>query len=280
MFYLFVGVGIWASGAWAAPAKPLECQTTREFITACEFLKANPAFRLPLAEARDLALKIAEGCTGSANRFIRVARVLEKAGVGRRDQTKLGLQYASSGDAETDAFVGIFRKSLASDDLDLSLEDALKIALSLSYEFPGSVERARDDFEKLSGYCSNPSRMGLPKTLCGVFAARVAKMGANRERPIAADFIESFEFLKSSKGPALPRIDAARVAEEAVSAGNFGRENFIDAYRYAVSESGLGLPRDGALEFAKRLSLAGVKTEVKTEAAKQNPENAEVRSNH
>ena len=100
--------------------------------------------------------------------------------------------------------------------------------------------------------------------------------GENGDHPIAADFIEVFEFLKSSKGPALTRIDASRLAEEAVSAGNFGRENFIDAYRYAVSESGLGLSREAGLEFAKKLAALG----VKTEAAKQSPENAEVRSNH
>src|SRR4051812_45507068 len=115
---------LFVSSAYAAvetAPKVENCQATREFVTALEFLRNDENFRLKDVDGKDIAMKISTGCKGSASRFIRVAKLLLKAGANRKDATEEGLKFATGTDAEADAFVTAFRKSLAEDGLDLDL---------------------------------------------------------------------------------------------------------------------------------------------------------------
>ena len=239
---------------FAQTSQATPCQTTREFITVLEFLRSDSDFKPPEAEARDLALKVAEGCSGSARRFIRVAKALSSAGSTRKDATRIALKFSTGSDAETDAFSSVFRKSIAEDSLDLDLDSALKIALSLSKGFSGNLTKVRDDYEKLVDYCSNSTNLGLPRAQCGSFAARIVSASEKWEDGVALPFITSFEYLKSEKGPALIMADALRLAEDLSKQGPSAHENFAQAYQYALSSSGLGLTRDEAIKFARKIS--------------------------
>jgi hypothetical protein len=233
------------------------CQTTREFITALEFLRSDNDFKPPEAEARDLALKVAEGCSGSARRFIRVAKALSSAGSTRKDATRIALKFSTGSDAETDAFSSVFRKSIAEDSLDLDLDSALKIALSLSKGFPGNLAKVREDFEKLVDYCSNGTNLGLPRAQCGSFASRIVSASEKWEDGVALPFIKSFEYLKSEEGPALVMLDALRLAEDLSKQGPIVHENFTQAYQFAMSSTGLGYTREEAIKFARKMSKIG-----------------------
>ncbi len=257
-----------------APTEVSQCLASREFVTALEFLRADEAFKLKDPEGRDLAFKIAEGCTGAAKRFIRISKTLFTTGANRRDMTRLGLRFSSGSDAETDAFIAAFSRAIAEDSLDLDYETSLQLALSLSKEFTGDLKTVREDFTQLVDFCSKDQALGLPRAQCGPFAAKLARKGETWKDGLAQPFIETFQYLKSESGPNLTTADALKIAETLVGQGPGGPENFKIAFKYGTSRSGLSLPRNEAVLFSKKLSsLTRIETkkELKTEGLKSDP---------
>src|SRR4051812_28021482 len=92
--------GFQAKAAVPAP-KELHCLTTREYVTTLEFLRDSKEFQLPEKDARALATRVSDGCTGAALRFIKVTRLLTKAGVGSKDAVTTAADFAHRTDAET-----------------------------------------------------------------------------------------------------------------------------------------------------------------------------------
>ena len=252
------------------PTPPPHCLTTREFVTGLEFLRSDEDFRLKEPDARALAFQIAEGCTGAAKRFIRISKTLTKAGATRKNASETGLKFSMGTDAETDAFNTAFRSAIAEDGLDLDFESSLKIALSLSKEFAGDLDKVRKDFEKIVDYCANGNALALPKSQCGTFAASIAKKGTSWQNGVADSFIKSFQYLTSEKGPALVTHDALKIAESLITQGPEALDNFTQGFQYATSTGGLSLTRDEAIQFAKKMS-AITKADSKIEEQKANP---------
>jgi hypothetical protein len=253
----FIKILLWSGllGSGAFSAEPQKtCESAREFITALEFFRTEADFRVAEPEARDLAWKVAKGCTGAARRFIRTAKALTAAGVDRKDSSRFALQFSAATDPQADAFVTVFRSGLASDGLDLSLSDSLKLALALSEGFPGDLERARKDFETMALYCADSTKVGLARSSCADMAARIVKGSAHWDTSVSREWIDAFEFLKSSRGPGLVTADAARLAEDLVLQGRAGFSNFRQSYLYAVSDGGLQMTRDAAIVFARGLA--------------------------
>ncbi len=233
-----------------------DCLTTREFITAMEFIRSNEDFRLREPEATDLALKISDGCTGSASRFIRVAKLLLKSGLNRRDATEWSLKFALDQDARTEAFLSAFKRAYLEEFLDLDIATALKIASTVSLEFAGDLKRVREDFEKLVDFCSSSKKgFPLPNVKCGEFAANLAKKGMPWEGGIANPFLRVYEFLLTEEGPALTTADAFRTADAVVTSGPKAPENFIQAFKYASGTNGLALSQKAAVAFAQKLAI-------------------------
>jgi hypothetical protein len=256
------------TAATTAPKETTTCRATREFVTALEFLRGDDDFKLKESDARDLAFKIVNGCTGAASRFIRVSKTLIKAGASQKNASELALRFSTGTDAEADAFISAFRRSIAEDGLDLDFDSSLKIASSLSKEFSGDLKKVRKDFEKLVDYCSDESSLNLPKNQCGSFAAKIASLGEPWKDGIAKPYIQAFEYLSSEKGPGLVTGDALAVAETVVTDGPGGFDNFKQAYQYATSDKGLGMRRDEAVAFAKKLTAIRA-PEFKTEKPKE-----------
>jgi len=261
LFIIFCSTASFAEIVLPNPDEITNCLTTREFVTALEFLRSDEDFKLKEADARNLAYKIAEGCTGAAKRFIRISKSLTKSGANRKNAIDTALKFSSGTDAETDAFNTAFRSAIAEDGLDLDFESSLKIALSLSKEFTGNLDKVRKDFEIIVNYCSNTNELALPKTQCGMFAASLAKKGESWRDGIADSFIKSFKYLSSEKGPALVTHDALKIAESLVSQGPEALENFTQSYQYGTSSNGLALPRDEAIKFAKKMASITTKIE-------------------
>lgn len=259
--------------AEVTPPAAVNCQTTREFVTALEFLRADEDFKLKdkETEARDIAFKVAEGCTGAARRFIRVAKTLTQVGANRKDATETALKFASAKDSETDTFTTVFRRCVAEDSLDLDIDTSLRIALQLSKEFAGDQKKVAKDFERVTDYCSDANHLGLPRTDCGRFAAAIAASGEKWQDGASKPFIKSFEYLTSSSGPALVTGDALKTAEMLAKQGPGAHENFQQAYQYAISTSGLNLPRDQAIHFAKKMAAI---TKVESDETKTDKKEA------
>lgn len=231
------------------------CTTAREYITTLEFLRDRKELALAEADARKAALEASKGCTGAAQRLIKVSLVLSQAGLGASDAIKRGLSYAKRTDQEAETFVTIFRRAFSRDAMDLDLRSSIKMAEDLSREFEGDTLAVRDDFERLLDFCSGSEQLGLPKPQCGAFAARLAKQGQKWSGGISVPYIQAFEFATSKKGPSLTTAKAIEIANKLAIAGPGSAENFIAAYKYAVAPKGLALAENAALKFALKIGL-------------------------
>lgn len=252
-----------ASVVDAAPAPPAEmpakaevnCSYAREYITALEYLRSHSEYKFPEKGARELAMKVSRGCSGSAQRFIKITATLSKAGVLPDDSIQSGLQFVQRTDKETESFLTVFLKSYLQDYLDLTVRDSLALAKSLTLEFQGDIQSVRKDFERVVQFCVGEKDLNLPRPACAALATRIAKVGENYSGGVAENFIQMFTFLSSEKGPNLTRGDALTLAEKLLPGGKDSAKNLIQAYRYAVSSHGLDLPVREALSFAQEMVL-------------------------
>lgn len=244
-----------------APARAAEsCPAAREYIVALEFLRDSADLKVKESDARTLAAEVATGCAGASVRFIRVTRALLSAGLGGGDAARLGREFARKDDAAAAAFTTVFRYAFLEDYLDLDLRASIRMAVSLSKDFPGDSATAARDFERLVGFCAGDESLQLPKPVCGAFAARVAALGAAWARDgspagVSAPFLDLHRFLTAaSNGPGLPLNQALSTAEELVALGPGAPENFITAFRYANSSRGLELGASESIAFARGLA--------------------------
>jgi hypothetical protein len=262
------------SSAWSLSD---ECTTTREFITTLEFLRNDEDFKMKEVDAQALAYQVASGCTGSAKRFIRIAKTLTRAGANRKSASDTALQFTKGTDSETDAFITSFRTLIAEDSLDMDFQNSARIALSLSKEFQGDLKNVQTDFEKIAKFCSDSTKLALPRNQCGSFAAKVAQSGAKWESGVADSFIKTYEFLKSNEGPSLTNAESVKMAEKIVSYGPVAKDNFSQGFQYAFSKSGLNLTRDQSIQFG--LKMAAISEEPKTPTKEKSPEKTSPKQN-
>jgi hypothetical protein len=104
--------------------------------------------------------------------------------------------------------------------------------------------------------------LGLPRSQCGPFAARIAKKGEPHPGGVSKAFINAMDYLKSDSGPTLTTADALNMAEDLVQHGQAGFDNFKQAYTYGVSSKGMNLSRVDSIQFAKKLAKTEAKAEV------------------
>jgi hypothetical protein len=255
MFFL----GWLSSYPAAAGPRPPSCTTAREYVTTLEFLRDRKDVSGTVAvndtQAREIARTVSDGCTGAAQRFIRVSSVLTKAGLGAKDALRKGVEFAARTDMETETFVTVFRKSFFKEELDLDLLTSLRTAESLTREFEGDTLAVRDDFDRLVSFCAGSKSLNLPTPQCAGFAARVAKLGARWSGGVAAPFVRSYEYLTSESGPHFGSGQALQIAEKLIAGGPDAPDNFITAYKYAVNQKGLGLGDGAAVQFAMEMGL-------------------------
>jgi hypothetical protein len=231
------------------------CTSTQEYVTALEFLRAEKVFAIAEPNARKVAEKIAMGCTGAAGRFIRVTKLLSTAGLGGKDAVETGLEFSSRTDTEAETFAVVFRHAFLEQYLDLDLAASVQMAKSLTTEFEGDTAKVKEDFLRLSQFCTQKDELDLPRPQCGTMAAHIASKGQGFGGGIATKYIKLFEFIrKESKGPGLTTGDALRLAEKVISQGPGADENFINGYRYATSTKGLSMGTSEAISFAQGMA--------------------------
>ncbi|MGE4232247.1 MAG: hypothetical protein AB7F43_02860 [Bacteriovoracia bacterium] len=239
----------------AENAENQACDTTKEYITALEFLRVEKNFAIAEPEARKLALEVSKGCSGSAERFIRIVKLLVKAEVGSKDAIQAGLKFAGKTEIEADAFVSIFKTSFVADSLDLDLATSIDLAHSLSSGFDGDHKVALKDFYHLVGFCLDYEGIDLPRPACAKMAARIARTTKVHKQSVYHSFKEAYMFMSTSgKGPHMDNGQATRKAEELVAIAPRAVDNYIVAYRYAVAEKGLGMSVPDALSFADKMA--------------------------
>jgi len=237
-----------------AQVKYETCMPLREYVTTYNYLENHKSYALTTKHAYKIADSVSKGCTGAAERFIKITGLLSHATIDTQTAMKKAIKFALSTNTLTNNFITIFKNTYSEDALDLNVNESLKMASELSIDFKGNPEVVREDFEVLVAFCISSDDLDLPKKRCAQMAYRISKLGEKFEGRVSEEFLDLFEYLNNADGPNLTTFDALKIAEQALQYGPAANENFIDAYKYAVSESGLNLNRAESVKFAKLMA--------------------------
>ncbi|MDQ3232173.1 MAG: hypothetical protein M3Q07_10160 [Pseudobdellovibrionaceae bacterium] len=245
-------LGIFCSFLLAAPGAHAACDAYKEYVTAYNYLLDKKAIAFTKDQASRTAFAVAKGCDGAAGRFIRVFDLLINARLTLQESTTIALETAQTGDDSAENFVEVFKAAYLEKYLDLSLQQALDLARSLSGEGPW----IRQDYVKLVDFCLAKKGLALPKPACANLARDLTLMGEpGQSRSVAERFVELLEFLRSSKdGPQLTTSDALAVTQEMMAISPDAGRNFIPGYQFARDKNQLGLDRSKAVHFARQLA--------------------------
>jgi hypothetical protein len=135
---------------------------------------------------------VAEGCTGSAQRFIDITSLLLSAQYDPKNTIETAVKFSKVEDGKVKNFLLIFRYAYLESGLDLDLNNSIKMALNLSLEFEGEFEKAREDFTRLVEFCLDKKSFNLALGTCGKMAARVTKKGEAFEGDMSTPFVPNF----------------------------------------------------------------------------------------
>lgn len=253
MKFLFPFLFFISNFSWANSVAPKEmCLSTREFITTLTYLREQKVFSLPENSMRDLSETIAAGCTGASKRFIQVTDLLVKSGYPSTKSIKLAQKFALATDKESSAFQNVFRSSFVKELLDLSLQEAIDIAMDLSLNYSGDPSVAEAEFENVVKFCTSETSLGLPLLACGRLATRIVRSGANYPFKVGEEFVALFRYLSNKN---FVTKEALALSEEVVSHGPTAAENFKRAYEFALDKEGLGLGRKEASAFSLKMAV-------------------------
>lgn len=233
--------------------KMKSCFSTREFVTAYEYLRSQKDFNLKESSIFNIADHISKGCTGSSQRFIKVNSLLTKVGIDTASSIKSARKFSGATDLETNAFIELFKQTYQKDLLDLDALTSLKISLKLSVDYEGHSDQALSDFKEIASYCKD--ELDLAYSLCANLSTEVATLGKDFDQSIAPSFISLVKFLSEQKnGPGASKNQAIKIAKSILTHGPVSQENYIQAYRFATSKDGLSLSQKAAMEFSLKMA--------------------------
>lgn len=230
------------------------CHSAREFITASEFLKKEQAFPAHSQDLQKVALKVASGCDGSAQRFKNVFQTLDKAKFPRHLIINIALEFAHRSDAQTKAFCFSFQKAFLKKYLDMTQQDALKLAQSLSGSLDEELSVSADDFEKMVAFCIHHKQLSLPKEYCAKKALTLAKYAGQNRKSLFSDFKKLYTWFHKERPGQMPVIEAMDWALRVVSGGALAKENFLKSFQYLKNSSDFPINTKEQIELALKVS--------------------------
>lgn len=237
-----------------------KCESFNEFKAVLDFFREEKEFAVDEIHARLIAEKVSRGCTGAAKRFIRTFQVLTNSQVGGTMAKDMGILLSASSDEITENFLSIFALSFVKNSLDLSASKAVEMARKLSYDFSGSFENAKKDFNELAKFCKNEST-ALPIPACTNLIIDLVTAGGNYPNGVSNLFLTTYRYLRSEEGPQLPVSQAVTVARTLALISPFALENFQRTYAYAVSKEGLNFSKMAAVKLATEMAKRSIKPE-------------------
>lgn len=261
LFFIFCLVLVQWSHA-ALPSPPVYCEATKEFITTFEYLKKREDLSGMADNAARTAMTVAKGCNGSALRFINTVEILDKTELTKRDVLKTSTELAQLKDESVKSFITIFKYAYSQDSLDMSLQNAMKLARSLAIDTHASPLVTEKDFQKLVEFCLNKEGIDQTKAFCSKYVQDIVSQTDLFNVSIADSFIEFYKLSVSKEGLNLLPKDAIRFSSQLIKIHPRAFENFLSAYAYAGSQEGLAYKKQDALRFALALGQRSKALEV------------------
>jgi hypothetical protein len=237
------------------------CLSSREYITAVNFLRKNKAFNLDEKQVRSVADKVSKGCTGASKRFIMITNLLIKSSLDSKSAIEIAIKFAAKTESEVRTFIYIFKRSFLKKFLDLDIRNSVNIALKLSDKFDGDHKNSQKTFNDILRLCQSRNALDMPNRKCAELAADIAKKGEKFKEPVGKKFVHLFNYLVKSDGPNLPSFEAVKISDELIAYGPMVYKNFLQGYKFAVSKKGLNLTRNQAIAFGKKMAKRSTKSD-------------------
>jgi hypothetical protein len=243
------------------------CPTFQEFKKTLDYLKEENPSTSSLFQKRVISRKVAEGCQNASDRFKQVHALLRGIGVSPKQSYQRAIEFAQGNGIRSDLFIETFTMIFASDWLDLSMNQSLKVSYNLSQEAKLSADQKNsekieptdisesilNDFKTIARFCSKEEHrktLQLSSSDCLDLATRVASKGGNR----AEAWVKIYRFLSDPEEANLTSVDSIHVATQAIEDGIVTPANFEKAFHYALDDTGLKATRSEAVLFALDIS--------------------------
>jgi hypothetical protein len=252
----------------------VDCESSKELITAFNFLVSAKEVKLQNAQALAISKEVAKGCSGAARRFIEIVLLLDKAKISVDAAIKVATLVAASSDAGAETFKIVFVEAFLKDGLDLDALSALRMAKAMSVEYPGNPDQSGKDFGRIVKFFLAPDGLAMPRPQCGELAARITHLGVRRPEGIGDDYVEILTKLMDPAGANLATSDARALVDSMLEQNPYSVKNFLETYKFAIAPQGANLDRKDAVNLAKTVAAYRV-SEKSTNGTETNPAQVE-----
>lgn len=209
------------------------CTSAQDFQKIYEFLKTEKDLDLTDVRSLKISFEVLNGCTGSAERFIKIYSLLKKSGVSLKEAFKAGLDFSALTDERTENFVVIFKDSFLNEFLDFSFDLSYKLAFQLSKELPAGVQRVRSDFHRFVSFCMDSKKAGLPLAVCAKYSLKFVDLTQSQQVELYPNFEKLFLFFTDGKGLKLNISEALPLCFKILGYGPHATENFFETLKYS-----------------------------------------------
>lgn len=209
------------------------CTSAEDFQKIYEFLNGEKDLELTNVRSIKISFEVLNGCTGSADRFIKVYTLLKKSGVSLREAFKAGLEFSKLSDERTDNFVVIFKDSFLNEFLDFSFDLSYRLAFQLSKELPTGVKRVREDFHKFVNFCTDSKKMGYSLPVCAKYTLQLVDLTQKYQHELFTDFERLYQFFTDGKGLKLTISEAIPFCFSVLNNGPHAADNFFKTLKYS-----------------------------------------------
>lgn len=236
---------------WTNKSHPDHCEPLIEYKAAMDFFRAqkdeiNPSEGL----SRSLAGKIAQGCKGASQRFIKSFLLLKKSGVDHPKAIEYGLRFAAGDDETLENFAETFKKTYLGEYFDLDYTTALEMSFELSLLYKANRAEAREDFLEISKFCLADKGLNLPTQKCAELALSLTRLSQYYPDGIRKEFFHLFKILREDRRFGVSILTALRISIEVLPYGPTAPPTFLKSYEYAIDPMGLASGGIEAVKFA------------------------------
>ncbi len=230
------------------------CESFKEFQSAYESLLRDGDLALGEEKSARLALKISQGCNGSAQRFIKAYEMMKKTGVAMTKSVEVGLDFSALDDERLKNFHEVFSKMYLENYFDFDFATAYRVSFQLSRDYEGKAQDVREDFIKLAKFCTQSDKVALPLKQCAELALKIVDHTPKFSGGLFSTFEKFYTFLRTDKRMGLSVIDSLNLVPKVFAYGPKAPENFQQALEYALSSNKITIDHPNAINLALRLA--------------------------
>ncbi|PIT99293.1 MAG: hypothetical protein COT74_09810 [Bdellovibrionales bacterium CG10_big_fil_rev_8_21_14_0_10_45_34] len=248
------------------------CSSSKEFVTTLEFLRSWDQTPLLDASSQNIALQVAEGCTGAAARFVRAFEMMAKVGVTPANSIPLAVKLSQKSDGYLHSFVTLFENAYSKERLDLDLWTSLRLAQRWSLDTAAPPEVISATYNQFVAFCLDSGEVEYSKPQCAEWSSKWLAVAEKFQRDVFGSFERLFHFLIDHQEAGFTLAKSLTLTHEVLSYHPDAEENFRTAYVYALKQDGLAGTKETAVNMG--LKLAGLTNPEQISLAKRADESA------